>query len=114
MLRGIDINEVVEYVSKDDKGDNPTRFYIGNISNRAKLELFKTAMDSQGNINIAKLADKMVDIFKAGVKRISNLNGVDYSSVTDEVAEMIPFPVVLEVVDRVMNMNFLGAQEEKN
>ena len=32
MLRGIDLNEVVEYASESDTGDKKTIFVIGNIS----------------------------------------------------------------------------------
>lgn len=113
MLKGIDINEVVEYVSATDKTDNPTKFLIGNISNRKKLALFTNAMDKEGNLDIAKLQDKAVDIILAGLKGIKNLNGKDYSP-TEEVLDMVSLQVLTELVSKILEYNFMSEGEAKN
>jgi hypothetical protein len=114
MLKGIDIKEIIEFVSPSDTGDNPTKFYIGNISAREKIGVFSDAIDKEGNIDLSKMQSKSVDIFKAGIKEIKNLNGVDYKEITEDVANCVPFAVLIEVVGKIIEYNFTTGQETKN
>jgi hypothetical protein len=114
MLKGIDANEVFEFVTKGDTGEKPTKFLIANISNRKKLELFTSGMDKDGNVDLTKLQDKAFDILIAGLKAIKNLDGVDYDPVTEEVLEKLPITVLAELIAQILAHNFLSEGEAKN
>ena len=114
MLKGIDTNEIVEFVSASDKEENKTKFCIGNITNRDKLRIFTDAMNSDGSMNQDKLQSKTFDILKAGIKKIVNLGGKDYDKITDEVLNLIPFTAIVELTGEVLKVNFLGEAEVKN
>ena len=113
MLQGIDNKETIEFVSATDK-ENPTVFLLGNITNRDKLKLFADAIDASGNIDMTKMSGRIFDIAKAGLKGINNLNNCNIVNITDEVLEMIPFNVVMELVNKIIEINFLGSSQAKN
>lgn len=114
MLKGIDISETVEFVSNSDTGEDKTKFYIGNISNRDKLKIFTGAMNPDGSMNQEKLQDKTFDILKAGIKKITNLGGKDYTEITDDVLNTLQFSVMVELTGKILECNFLGEAETKN
>lgn len=114
MLKGIDNKETIEFISGTDTTENPTVFLLGNISNRDKLKLFADAIDSAGGINMAKMSGRIFDIAKAGLRGINNLNNCNIVTITDEVIELIPFNVVMEVVNKIIEINFLGSEQTKN
>ncbi len=114
-MKGIDINEIVEFVSAADKAEeNPTKFLLGNISNKDKMKLFADAMDKEGKIDISKLQDKTLNIVKSSLKRIKNLGGIDYDMITDEAIDKIPFNVLVELAGEILKINFLSIEERKN
>ena len=114
MLKGIDINEAKEYVSSQDKSESPTKFMIKNISARNKMNIFAGAIDKQGQFDLSKMQDKAIDIFKAGIAEIKNLNGIDYKDISDEVIDKVPFTVLVEVVGKILEFNFASEGEIKN
>jgi hypothetical protein len=114
MLQGIDNKETIEFVSTTDTAENPTVFLLGNISNKDKLNLFADAIDRTGAIDMSKMSGRIFDIAKAGLKGIKNLSGKDYATIDDAVLETIPFNVVLELVNKIVEINFLGVKQEKN
>jgi hypothetical protein len=115
VLKGVDLNERIEYISDDDKGkDNPTIFILGNITHKDKLRLFTGAIDKAGAVDVSKLQDRCLDILKAGLKEIKNLNGKDYPTIDDVVVELISFKVVMELVGRILEYNFASDAEIKN
>lgn len=114
MLKGIDLNEKIRVVSTEDKGDNPTLFFIGNVKHSDKMRLFSGAIDKAGEVDISKLQDRALDILKIGLKEIKNLDGRDYTTITDDVIDSISFNVVMELVGKILEYNFLGKGEVKN
>ena len=114
MLKGIDITETIVYTSTNDTGEEKTKFYIGNVSNRDKLKIFSEAINADGTMNQAKLQDKTFDIIKAGIKKIVNLGGKDYSTITDEIIDSLQLTVVVELMSKIIEFNFAGATEIKN
>lgn len=114
MLKGIDVNEVVEFVSSQDKSDNPTVFLIRNITMRSKMSLFKGAIDKQGQVDITVLQERAIDIFKAGIKGIKNLGGKDYDAIDDALIDSIPMVTMIEVVGKILECNFASESETKN
>lgn len=113
-MKGIDIKEVVEYVSVNDKDPNPTKFLLGVISNREKLALLSDAMNSDGTVDIKKIQSRAIDILKVALKGIKQLGSKDYDKITDEVIDMIPFDVIGELIGKICELNFLGDKEIKN
>ena len=114
MLKGIDIKEVVEFVSTQDVSGNPTKFLICNLSNRKKLSLFAGSMDKDGNMDMSKVQDKTFDILLAGLKAVKNLNGKDYEPVTEDVLDRLSLPVLTEVLNKILQFNFMSESEAKN
>jgi hypothetical protein len=114
MLKGIDNKETFEFISTADTAENPTVFLLGNISNRDKLNLFADAIDASGTVDMTKISSRIFDITKAGLKGIKNLGGKDYAVIDDTTLEAIPFNTVLEVMNKIVEINFLGVKQEKN
>lgn len=115
MLKGIDINETVEFSSASDVGENKTIFLIGNITNREKLRLFGQMASADGQIKFDRIDEKALDILKVSIKGVKNFNGKDYQGLPDEVLDAIPFGVMLELVTKVFEANFsMEASAEKN
>ena len=114
MLKGIDIQETIEYSSQLDGGDSKTIFLIGNLPQRDKLRLFSNVTSKDGTFDKSVIEDKAGDIFKSGVKGIRNLRGKDYTVITDEVYELIHLPVLIEVIGKIIEYNFSFEGIEKN
>lgn len=113
MLQGIDVNEKVEYSLKADT-ENPTIFLLGNFTNRDKLKLFANAVDKDGQLDISKLQDKLFDIVKVGIKGVKNLGGKDYDVITDDVLDMLSVNAIVELGQKVLEINFASEEERKN
>lgn len=113
MLRGIDTSEVVEFVSKSDEGESKTVFLIGNISHRDKLKLFENSFNQDGSVNVGEVTLRALDIIKAGLRGIKNLNGKDYPVVDDAVLDRLDFAVIGELAEKVVEFNRLGSSEKK-
>jgi len=120
-LIGIDKDEIFEYISNFDKNkNNPTIFELGVLDNRTKLNLLKDAVDSRGEINISALQSKSYEIVKAGLKKIRNLYNKktkqyeDIKNITDEVLDKLPMVVITELAGKIIEINFLSQEEEKN
>jgi len=108
MLKGISLNEVLEYSSVKDEGEPKTIFLIGNITHKDKIRLF----DGMDTSKVAM--SKAFDVLKIGLRGIKNLNGKDYESITEEVLELIPFEVIGELLGKIVEFNRLGEAERKN
>lgn len=117
MLKGININETVEYVSKLDKGDNPTKFVIGVLKHEDKLNIFGDAINEKGEVDMQKiLKEKLVIVVRTGLKGIKNFDGVDYSKeqITSDLIDSIEFNVLSELLEQILALNFPSEQERKN
>lgn len=120
-LIGIDKDEIFEYVSNFDKNkNNPTIFELGVLDNRTKLNLLKDAVDSKGEVNVNALQSKSYEIVKAGLKKIRNLYNKktkqyeDIENITDDVLDRLPMVVITELAGKIIEINFLSREEEKN
>lgn len=123
MINGIDRSERIRFSVSGDKGEPKTVFFLGTLTQRDKIAIFGQAVDKSGAIDPRVIQEKAVDIFLKGVKRIENLSigaadGVkspaSFEPVTEEVADTLPFEVLIEVVSKVMEINFVGESERKN
>jgi len=114
MLKGIDINETFDFVSALDTDGEKTVFVVGNILHQDKLRLFAGIVSHDGSVDLTGASDKLFDIVVAGLKKIKNLNGVDYEPVTREALNRVPFVVLTEVLGKIIAFNQLGEIERKN
>jgi hypothetical protein len=114
MLKGIDITETVDFVSASDTGEDKTIFVIGNILHEDKLKIFSGAVKQDGVVDMSGATDKAFDIVIAGLKKIKNLNGKDYDTITKETLNLLPFPIITEVLGKILKFNQLGEVERKN
>ncbi len=115
MLTGIDTKEVVEFIPQSETGsEKPTTFLIGVLTNRDKLKIMGDAVGRDGQLDVTKLADKAIDVVRAGIKGIKNFAGKDLiQPVTDDAIDAIPFEVLMEVFSKAMELNFLNADAKK-
>jgi hypothetical protein len=108
MLKGIDINEQIDFVLPEDPDkDNPTIFVIGNIANDKKLSFISGTFDKDGNPNMEKLQDKMFPIIKAGLKGIKGL-------IDSKTGEKKDYTVIDDAVLNILESNIAGGIEIKN
>ncbi len=140
MLKGIDINETRDYISKYDQDkDNPTVFKLGVLDPivRAKLEDEATTFEvsSANPRDKAKttlsIASKAIDFVRFGLKGIENFQdkyenkvefdavsysfgGRNYQVVSDRILSMLPFNVIKELAEEIAKDNILSKAEEKN
>jgi hypothetical protein len=121
MLVGIDVTETVEHVSKyETNTESPTVFVLRALTNRDKIKLFGSSVNSKGEFDQSKFQDKALDILKAGLKEVRNLvnkktgQPETVSQITDEFIDALPFDVVMELFEKIMTINFLTESERKN
>jgi hypothetical protein len=107
MLKGIDINEVTEYVSPHDPDlEHPTVFVLGNVPHRDKFAIMGK-MDVVGTLLV-------------GIKEIRGLVDKDGNTVavicpvTEEVLNTIDIKVLEEIVNKIIEFNHLDELTEKN
>lgn len=118
MITGIDKNERFPFVSSADEGEMKTIFHIGNLTQRDKLALFGQVITKEGKMDAQVIQEKAVDIFIKGVKRIDNFPEAgtvkSYEPVDEAVVDALPFSVLVEVVAKVMELNFTTENTRKN
>ena len=72
MLKGIANSEKVKFTLKEDT-ENPTIFWIKNISQEKKLTIWADMNDQNGKADNMKALAKSLDIFVSGLAGIDNL-----------------------------------------
>ena len=116
-MLGIDAKETLEFVSTKDTGTDKTVFSLGSFTNREKLKIFGGSMNEKGQFDVSKFQDKIFDVLKVGVKGIKNLDGRNYDfpgGMNEEMLEKIPFDVLMEIFQKIMELNFPSDAEVKN
>ncbi len=120
-LIGLDKEETFEYISRFDKDkNNPTIFLLGVLSGKDKLKFIEDAFTADGNLDIKKLQSKSYDIVKTGLKGIKNLYNKKTGKyehiieITEEILDKLPTIVVTELAGKIIEINYLTEEEEKN
>ena len=122
MLIGIDINETKEYVSASDKGDNPTVFLIGNLTNAFKMSTIGSIILPDGKVDMKAVQTKAGEIVRSGIKGVRGFydstqkKAVDLKAdeITPEFLEKLPASVLYELAGKVLEFNFASEGEIKN
>lgn len=121
-LLGIDIDDVIDFVSKKDKDGDPTIFKLGVLTNRDKLGIMQKIMDDKGELVMPELNKSAFDLVKKGLKKVVNLKKKDGSAEdidvddenADQVIDKFPFDVVIELAEQLIKQNFMTEDESKN
>ncbi len=122
MIEGIDIKQVVDFTAAEDK-ENPTIWKIGVLATDEYIDVTSTS-NQQAPLKF------IYDIVRLGLKGWVNfkVNGADFAYKTEEVDFMgkkrmvvaehcmkaIPMNIVSELGTKILALNTVGKDEEKN
>jgi hypothetical protein len=111
MLTGIDKNEQFEYVSSQDKSENPTKFMLACLPARQRMSAI---MKFENGDQITG----MCEIVRSGVAKIIGLKVKgevkDFDVITDEVIDMLPVMVIKDLFVKILAINSITEEEAKN
>ena len=120
-MKGINVKETVDYISRSDKSENPTVFKLGVLSARQRSELLSDVLVFKGkdiDFDIKKVNDRALDLVKAGLKKIRGIEidgkMIDVDEVKEEHLEYLPTVVINELAFQIVHINFVGNDEIKN
>lgn len=120
MITGLNPKQVVEIVYSRDKGDKPTKWGIGVLLLEHKNSLLNGSIGEKGQIKYDVLISRIGDILKNGLKSIKNYKKdaesepADYDVVDDALIQTIPYEVQIELMDKIVEFNFISKEEAKN
>jgi hypothetical protein len=106
MIKGIDVNQRIEFSFSNDKDDPKTIFVFRPLTSAEMMDL---ASDAQGNT--VKLAgSKIFEYLQLGIVEIKNYPVTDVK----EALKTLPMDVITELVREMGRMNNMTEQEAKN
>lgn len=122
MITGVDLNDTKEIVSASDKGDNPTKWIIGVLTEEQKMKVTTGAIDKTGQMDLSVLQQRSPEIVRNGLKGIKNYRmnkssePRDFSKdeITANVLQSIPEMVKSELAGHIIAFNYMTDEEEKN
>jgi len=139
-ILALDLNEIIDYVSKYDTGDPKTIFKLGVIDTRIRKQLEDIAWEyetdpsqpgsgkAKASFNLGKSELEMVAFGLRGIENFTNKNGEPinfktdrriianktYVVASDEVIRLIPGNVISELALKIKEINKVGEEERKN
>jgi len=124
---GISIKEEKEYiVEKDRSSKNPTIFVLKPITASEFININSVLIADKVEDKTKKEIDKVqamktiVPTVLAGVKKIKNIysekekKAVDIENPTISDIDLLPFDILTEIYNEIMNLNKVSGDEEKN
>lgn len=120
MITGLNPKQVVDVVYSKDVGDKPTKWGIGVLLLDHKNALLSGAIGEKGQIKYDVLLSRVGDILKNGLKTVKNYKkdaespASDYDVVDDALIQTIPYEVQIELMDKIIEFNFISKEEAKN
>lgn len=108
MIKGIDVSQRIEYVSKNDKEELKTIFIFKPLSAEEMLDF---ATDSE-NGQLKLSGQKIFDFLGKSIVEIKNYETVT-GSILDILKSMPPF-IIAELVQESANINKMTGQDQKN
>ena len=139
-IRGIDVYEVRDYISKYDKDEPKTIFKLGVLDSRVRAELedeatsfevsSPSAPEEQSKATLG-LNRRNIETVRFGLKGMENFQdakgnpvkfdtislskyGKNYQVVTPQILQMLPFEVIMELAGEIRRDNWMSEQERKN
>jgi len=139
-IKALDLAEQIKFVSKLDKGDDPTIWHLGVLDTRIRKQIEDIALEyefdpsapgsakakSSFNIGKSELEFVMYGLkgfdnflkpsgksvyFKTETKVVGNKT---YHIVADEILGIIPGDIIRELAAEIKRINSVGEEERKN
>lgn len=119
MITGIDIKEKVEFISRTDKSENPTIWILGALTKREILSLVSSSMNDKGEVSVSTMRSKSDQIVKTGLKGVKNYkigknDPKDFDVINDDLIDSLPIWLLNELATKIISINFVSEEEEKN
>lgn len=105
MLKALNVNSEIVFTSKDDKTEPKTEFILKPLTSIQKMEMF-VGVDAKS----AFKGDSLKKILLASIKEVRNF---DIKNI-DEVIDVLPIETITELTLKVIDINGLTADEQKN
>lgn len=106
MLKGIDVNQRIEFVSQYDTDEIKTIFVFKPITTEAMLEL--GGQTNNGELKL--VGSKVFSFLEMTIAEIKNFDGTSVS----EILRILPPTVVAELVNEAGKINKLTGEDAKN
>ena len=118
MISGINLSQQVEYTLPDDK-ENPTIWKLGVISSYLMGQMAEKGAE-------ANKMEMMFKVCQVGIKGWSNLAGIDYATVKQNIVgqemdvvpiallEKIPVTAIGQLALKILEINKVTVEERKN
>lgn len=119
-LKGININETFEVVSKFDDAitdESKTRFIFGVLTNEDKLNVLSIASEiNKEGSDVKVMYKSSLALIKKHLKTIKNFDGRNHESEADinKVLSVLPIEIILDLSKEIMDKNFIQDKEAKN
>ncbi len=138
-IKGIDIYEERDYVSKFDKDEPKTLAKLGVLDSRIRAELedestsFEISSSEPGDRAKTTLGlnRKAIEVVRFGLRGLENFQdkdgkpvkfdtisltkyGKNYRVVAPDILNMLPFEVIMEYAQEILKENKLTEKERKN
>jgi len=125
MITGINLNETQEFISKYDTAEQKTIWKIGPLSSGISAHIgsifAKDPSSIDGFIKAVKFGLKGAENFKNASGEDIVIDKVNksvaetkYQIVANNVIEIIPFEIIIELGTAILNSSKLSEQETKN
>lgn len=106
MIKGIDVNQRIEFSSVNDKDAEKTIFVFRPLTSAEMMDL---ASDAQGN-TVKLVGSKIFEYLKLGIVEVRNYPA---GSIEDTL-KSLPMDVITELVKEMGRINNMTEQEAKN
>jgi len=118
MISGLDLNSTIDFTLSNDK-ENPTVWKLAKLPSTlfAKIttESMKASDELQGSFYLCRVGIKGWDNFNVAFKNEEvELYGHKVKAVPVEVIQQIPLEAIVEITNRLMEINQVNVDQRKN
>lgn len=107
MIKGIDVNQRIEFVSKSDHEQEKTVFVFRPMTSIEMMDLASDAIDGSVQIKGAKIFDYLE-------RCIVEIRNYQEGLTVRQAIETLPMTVLTELIKEMENINKISEQERKN
>lgn len=106
MIKGIDVNQRIEFVSKNDNSEPKTIFVFRPLTAESMLSF----ASEQNNGELKLTGSKIFDFLEMSIVEIKNYQ----EGSVNELLRTLPPMIIAELVQEAGNINKMNGQDEKN